>query len=93
MRVVDGAFGAAVPAIVLVMVIAVAVILAVGMVVLLIVGNQVVEGETIMGGDKVDAPHWVPVELGKDAKTAADSIGQIGHGTQIAFDKWRTVSR
>src|SRR5690606_16775891 len=51
--IVGGAFSAAVPA--LVVVGAVLVVLAVGLVVLLVVADQVLEAETIVGGDEVDA--------------------------------------
>ena len=51
--VLGGTLGAAVPR--AVVVVAVAVVLAIGLVVLVVVGNEVLEREAVMGGDEVDA--------------------------------------
>src|SRR5208337_2470645 len=72
--VVGGAFHTAIPTSVVIG--PVAIVLAVGLVVLLVIGHQVVQGEAVVAGDKVNTllglSLFVPVNLG----TAEETVGQ-----------------
>src|SRR5690606_11777074 len=75
-RVVGRAFGAAVPAVVVVA--AVAVVLPVRLVVLTVVGDEVAQGEAVVGGDEVGAgPGPAPAPV-VDVGGAGDARGELG---------------
>ena len=59
---------------------AVAVFLAVGLVVLFIVGNQIVQSKTVMGGDEVDAGEGQPGGLFIKVRTAGDAGCELTQG-------------
>ena len=84
-RIVGFTLDAAVPAQVIVD--AVAVAFAVGLVVLVVIGDQVVEGEAIVAGYKVDAidrqPSLVLIEIG----TAGQAGSHGAHQSRIALDE------
>ena len=71
----------------IIVILSVAVVLAVILIMLLIVGDQVIQGKTIMGSDKVDTMVWtttgVLIEVFRTAKTA----GEITNQTFSAFPK------
>ena len=75
----------AIPTIVLV--VAVLIAFAIGFVVLVVVGDQIIEGEAVMGGDEVNAAHGIPVELGEGVKAAANDIAQITDHAGVALDE------
>ena len=76
-----GAFGAVVPG--KVGVGAVAVVLGVGLVVLVLVRNQIGQGEAVMRGDEVDAARRAPFG-GEDILGAGEPGGEFGQGSTIA---------
>ena len=91
-RVVGGPFGAAVPGAVVVA--AVGVALEVGLVVLLVVGDQVVHREAVVGGDEVDAGHrgapGVLIEVGGTGDAGGElaqrgglSAPEVAHGVAV----------
>src|SRR6201999_2981804 len=53
-RIAAGAFDAAVPGAVLIL--AVAVVLAIGLIVLAVIGDEIGDGETVLGGDEIRRP-------------------------------------
>src|SRR6202022_4511511 len=76
-------FDATVPRVVVVG--AVLVVLAVGLVVLVVVGDQVAQGEAIVGGDEVDAAGWSATAQPIQVAAAAQAIGQLGDLAGVAF--------
>src|SRR5690606_4212106 len=77
------AFGAAVPAVVVVA--AVAVVLPVRLVVLAVVGDEVAQGEAVVGGDEVGAgPGPAPAPV-VDVGGAGDARGELGELVAIAL--------
>src|SRR4029077_7160261 len=81
-RVVGGAFDAAVPGPVVVA--AVPVVLAVGLVVLVVVGDQVLQGEAVMCGDEVDRGHRAPAVLLVQVAGPGEPGGELGQGGGLA---------
>src|SRR5260370_31092084 len=66
---------------------AIPVILAVGLVVLVIVGNQVIQGEAIVTGDEIDAiDRHAPLIL-VEIRAARDPRGHSADQPRVAFDK------
>ena len=61
-----------------VLVVPVLVVLAVGLVVLLAVGHQIVEGESVVGGDKVDAVKGFAPVSEVEVGAAGQTGGQMG---------------
>src|SRR5262249_16851638 len=78
-RIVRSAFGAAVPA--QVVVFAVLVVLAVGFVVLSIVAYQVTKGEAVVAGDKIDAGIGSAAAALVEVAAAAQPVGELGGGS------------
>src|SRR5258708_35402994 len=80
---VGGAFAAAVPDVI--GVVAVAVLLAVRLVVLVVVTDEIVEGEPVMGGDEVDAGPGPAPLVAEDVGGAGEARGEIGRDALVAF--------
>src|SRR6202008_3988188 len=81
--VVGGAFGAAIPAMVVAgpVVVAVAVLL----VVLVVRADEVVQGEAVVAGDEVDAGIGPPAALLVKIAAAAEARGEFGGGGAVAL--------
>src|SRR5215468_4862873 len=81
--IVGGSLRAAVPRGVVVG--AVTVVLTVGLVVLAVVGHEVREGESIVGGDEVDAGEGTPPSLLVEIARAGEAIAEIGDLPLVAL--------
>ena len=64
LRIIGRALRSAIPTVVLV--VAVPIAFSVRFVVLIVVRDEIIEGEAVMRGNEVDAAHRVPVELRED---------------------------
>src|SRR5436305_2763119 len=82
LRVAGGALDAAAPGAVVAL--AVAVVLAVGLVVLLVVGDEVAQGEAVVGGDEVDAGRGAPASGGLEFGAAGEAQGEVAQGPGLA---------
>ncbi len=65
----------------------IAVVLSVGLIVFVIVGNQVIERESIVAGNKVDATVWLPIWLLKEIRAPRDTRRQPKDGSRVSLDK------
>src|SRR5205823_11596248 len=74
--------GAAVPGAVVVA--AVAAVLAIGLVVLLVVAHEVVEGETVVAGDEVDARRGPPALALVEVGGPAEAVREVAHAARLA---------
>ena len=83
--VVGRAFGAAIPAVVVVG--AVFVILAVGFVVFVVVADEIFEREAVMAGDEIDAGVGSAAALLIKIAAAAKARGEFGHGAGVRLPK------
>ena len=72
---------------------AVAVVLAVGLVVLVVVGDQVAQGEAVVGGHEVDRRERQPAVVGVQVARPGQPGGQVAHAAAWPRQKSRTVSR
>src|SRR5262249_54514614 len=82
-RIVGVPLGAAVPAIVVVA--AVAVVFAVGLVVLLVVADEILEGEAVVARDEIDARIGLPPVPLIEVAGSRQSGGHLGGGAAVAF--------
>src|SRR5205085_1401071 len=80
--IVGRALGAAIPAAVLIE--AVAIVFAVGFVVLLVVGNEIEQGEAVVAGDEVDGMAWMATPGLVEVRAAADASGEGGGEAGLA---------
>src|SRR4029077_14577107 len=81
--VVGRALGAAVPGIVVIG--TVAVFLAVGLVVLLVIADQVLQGEAVVAGDEVDAGVRLAAVILVQVAAAGEARGQLGRGPSVSL--------
>ena len=72
---------------------AVVVVLAVGLVVLLVVGDQVAQGEAVVGGDEVDRRVRCPAVASYRSLDPDESGRELTEGRGSPRQKSRTVSR
>ena len=79
---VGGAFGAAVPGPVVAG--AVAVVLAVGLVVLVVVGDEVAQGEAVVDGDQVDRGGGPAADGGVQVRRAGEAVGELADPDRVA---------
>src|SRR5690606_34991409 len=63
----------------------VAVVLAVRLAVLVVVRDEVVQAEAVMGGDEVDARPWLPAALAEQVAGSGDAWGEIGQLAILAL--------
>ena len=91
LRVVGLALDAAVPGVVVVG--AVPVVLAVRLVVLLVVGDQVVQGEAVVGGDEVDAGVRLAARELEQVRGAGEPVADLRGQAVVALPVLRMVSR
>src|SRR5208282_2535378 len=65
----------------------VAIIVAVGFIMLVVVADQILQSETVMGGDEIDARPRTPAAVAEDVGRARHARGEIGDEALVAFPK------
>src|SRR5262249_62364025 len=64
---------------------------AVGLVVLVVVRDQVIEGEAVMAGDEVDALLGLALLVRVDVRASQDACGEAGYRSIVAFQEAANV--
>src|SRR3954465_4785880 len=83
LRIVRRSLGAAVPGVIVA--VAIAIVLAIGLVVLVVVRNEIIEIETVMGGDEVDAGPWSAAALVEEIAGSRHALGEVRDRSLVAF--------
>ena len=65
----------------------VAIVLAIGLVVLVAVADEILQCETVMGGDEIDARPRPPAAISEDVGGAGHARGEIGDEPSVALPK------